>query len=399
MKYLLALVFFSLLLLDLQAQPFGDPVEGFRIIRQAYTNSSGEVASTIFKYNRDNQLATGYWSLKDGSRYSQNYYEYDENGYLVSTIREFSEGRHSYEQFFYNQKGQKTNELFCRSDSIYGTASYRYENGLLVEASLDNFKGWLTLSITYQYDASSRRTGAKMSLKGRDAGSILYLYDELGNLVQETWDFNGKWSQTFSYFYAPENEKMNFYSSPYLSCPSSYKISNETYTFNNESGGPSSYEYNSRGELERKVFTRSDGFATSTLYTYDKEGRLVSSAREYNSGDEGIFRYQYDEDSHLIGRGFYLADTLAALETHQYDANGYLFKSYFRNFDGWLNGVVSYTPGHNGKPVKGIFKGENGFDAVLLFTYNNEGLLSELRWDFSFGKFQLYTFTYISTKL
>lgn len=47
------------------------------------------------------------------------------------------------------------------------------------------------------------------------------------------------------------------------------------------------------------------------------------------------------------------------------------------------------------KPVYAKFVGENGFDAELFFQYDSNELLREIRWEFSFGKYQLYRFEYM----
>jgi len=224
---------------------------------------------------------------------------------------------------------------------------------------------------------------------------IDYDYDGNGNLVKEFWDFNGKWNQVFHYIYEPKTKLHNYYSSPFLDVPSSHRISQEMYTFNNEVGGPSLYYYNDKGQLNKKVFVRSDSVSTHTFYEYDEAGKLIESKRKYSDNKMARFTYQYDEQNRLVMRNFYLADTLYGFESYLYNPEGELVKAYLKNFDTWLSGTLTFRSNNLGKVASGTFKGENGFDASILFNYNAAGLLSEIHWKFSFGKFQKYSFEYL----
>ncbi|MFZ5939227.1 MAG: hypothetical protein ACOYXB_01525 [Bacteroidota bacterium] len=379
------------------AQPFGEAARGFRIIRLDYDNSGGEKGSTWFEYNPQGQLSGSLWALDDSSRSSVNLYEYDEKGNLITTVRDFSEGRKSLELFFYDESGNKTSEYFFRSDSVSGFASYEYEKGILKTARFERYKGWLSGTLTFSCDKSGKKTSAVLTAGGQTACNISYSYDSYGNLETEHWDFGGRWSQTFRYFYEKKDLPCNYYTSPYLISPASYRISREEYTYNGETGGPSEYYYNSKSQLETKIFNRSDGLSTTTVYSYDHQGRLMSSKRDYSGGESGEFRYSYDENNHLTGRYFYMGDTLTSIESYIYDTDGHLLKASLRNFDGWLTGQISFTRDAAGRLTTGIFKGENGFDAFLTFTSNTEGLTEELRWDFSFGAYQLYRFSWEKT--
>jgi len=378
-----------------QAQPFGSPVPGYRIIRQDYTNTSGETGYSVYEYNREGQMIRGFWTLADNSRFSKNYYEYDEDGNLVTAIREFSEGRNSSEMFMYNSEGQKTHEYFYRSDSVTGKADYFYEDGRLVRAELDKYKGWLSGTILYLYDASGRRSSANLIFGEETVCRIAYDYDEAGNMSEERWDFNGGWNQVFTFIYERTGPKSMYYTSPYLNCPDPWRIQYEVYSFNGESGGPSAYFYSKEnGLLVRKEFSRSDGLKTSTVYKYDEKRRLLTSRREYSAGGTGEFVYRYNEEDQLVARYYYMGDTLSASESYIYDSDGRLYLASLRNFDSWLTGIITFESDPSGKPAKGHFRGENGYDAELVFTYNSDSLLEELRWDFSFGKYQLYRFAY-----
>jgi hypothetical protein len=379
------------------SQPFGEAVKNYQIIKQDYENSIGEQSSTVFKYDRHGNLLKAVWSYNDNSRSSNNYYENDSIGNLVSSYRDFSDGLTSFEFFIYDSFGNKIMEQFYRSDSISGTATYQYENCLLKRAVLKNYKGWLNGVVEYRYNDKKQRKNGILTKEGNVIGNIQYSYDDNGNLVKEFWDFNGKWNQTFYYFYEKKNPVRNYYSSPFLPNNGNFRICAEEYTFNNESGGPSSYFYNDEGLLIKKEFKRSDGFFSKTNYEYDKDRKLRTSKRECSNGDRTIFTFKYDENNNLIAKYFYNADTLAGFESYLYNSEGELIKAYFKNSDNWLTGTISFESNLLGLVTHGKFKGQDGFDATIKFNYSSQSQLSEIKWDFSFGKFQQYFFKYEPT--
>ena len=391
-KFLIILIFYSSIITN--AQPFGGASKDYRIKKLDYFNSSGEQSYTIFNYNKDGRLYRALWRYVDNSRASNNYYEHDSLGNIVSAFREFLDGKTSSEIFLYDNFGNKVKEVFNRSDSVNGSAIYKYENHILKTAILENFKGWLTCVIEYHYNNQNQRTKGIIESSGSIMGKIDYIYDSIGNLVTEVWDFNGKWSQTFNYIYEKKTLSKFYYSSPFLQINDTYRISSENYSYNNEKGGHSYYLYNEDGLLYKKVFERNDGFSTNTLYQYDKEKRLVSSKREYSNGEIANFIYQYNECNNLVGRYCYIADTLNSFELYIYNSDGILIKAYYNNFDNWLTGTLTFNADIVGSNLSGYFKGQDGFDATITSKYNSHGNLSNIRWDFSFGKYQEYTYEY-----
>jgi hypothetical protein len=394
-KRLLCIILLVTFTGTLFAQPFGRAAADYRITRMLYTNSSGERGYTLFRYDRDDRLTRSLWSLEDSSRYSLNFYEYDLNGQMVAAFREFSDGLTSFERFEYDIKGNKIAEYFVRSDSVSGTAVYHYDEERLLQADFHRYKGWLNGTLVYRYNAANNPESAVLVRNGNKICEVQYAYDAKGNLVRENWDFAGQWHQEFQYEYEKEIPQKVYYSSPFLAIPFTHRISREHYTFNNEVAGPSMYYYNDRGQLTKKVFIRSDSVSTHTYYEYDPEGRLKASVRHYADNETARFSYKYDESNRLIMRYYYRADTVYGFESYLYNADGALVKAYLKNFDNWLTGLISFRTDHLGRITGGVFKGENGFDAVLQFSYNKQGLLSDIHWNFSFGKFQKYSFYYL----
>lgn len=378
----------------INCQPFGDAAPGYRIIRQEYENSSGEKAFTRFNYNCNGSLVKGFWSLTDRSRFSVNHYDQDENGNLVLAYREFSDGLTSAEIFNFDSLGNKTGEHFYRSDGITGSASYYYEDQLLAGADYKNHKGWLKVNTVFSYDDKKRRTGAELKQGSQVIGKIGYEYDSVHNLVREKWEFGDSWSQTFFYHYEKTGERKIYYSSPFLSPLTGFRIKSENYTFNDEKGGPSRYYYDNSGLLSKKVFTRSDSISTQTFYKYDIDQRLTESIRCYSNRDTARFTYTYNGCGRLILRDCYRGDTIAGIEMYFYDNEGGLRQAYLKNFDNWLTGTIIFKLDELGNIHEGKFKGEDGFDATLTFNYYKEKLVSGIKWEYTFGKFQQYWFEY-----
>lgn len=387
---LLILIGFSSLV---YAQPFGEAAAGFRVIKSIYENGSGEKGRTYFMYDSDSRLVKSFWTLDNKSRYSNNYYEHDSKGNIVRAFRDFSDGLTSFELFLHDSSGNKISERFYRSDSVSGFATYQYDANLMTKAFLKKYKGWMNGVVNYEYDKQGRKVAGMLTNGEKSVCKINYHYDTSGNLVEEYWDYFGKWSQTFHYVYEKLNSKKYYYSSPYLD-PRNHRIVKEFYTYNNEKGGPSSYEYNDLGLLAQKVFTRDDGLSTTTHYRYDESGRLLSSIRIFPDNGTMEFKYTYDENNKLIERYCYQHDTLIGFEAFLYDADGALKKAYLKNFDTWLTGTIAFENNALGAVSSGRFKGENGFDADITFHYDDNQLLTEIMWNFSFGKFQRYQYEY-----
>lgn len=366
-----------------------------------YENSSGEKGRTSFNYDGNNRLYRSFWTLESGARNSVNFYEYDNDGKLLIAMRDFSDGLRSTEKFQFDEEGNKISEFFFRSDSVSGSASYSYKNGHLIKAKLQNYKGWLSGDLFFHYNDLNQKSGAWLT-RGRDTiCSLFYDYDNAGNLIHENWIFSSGWSQQFNFIYEKNDHGYLYYSHPLIKVPEAFRIKEEHYSYNGESGGPSFYHYDIDGHLGEKEFIRSDGLSTFTRYEYDNEGRLKSSSRNYSDGGEALFTYTYDESDNLILRNFYFNDSLSGFEAYFYDPNGVLKQGYLRNFDNWLTGTLVFEDSVNYrifnplKPVYAKFIGENGFDADLTFKYDENENLVEIRWDFSFGKYQLYKFKYL----
>jgi hypothetical protein len=172
-----------------------------------------------------------------------------------------------------------------------------------------------------------------------------------------------------------------------------FRIKNETYNFNNKTGGPSIYQYVEDGKLTNKIFKVDGEIKTETTYKYDRTGILTQSTRLYANGDSTHFKYRYNRNRQLSERKYYRGEKIIGSELYNYK-KGVLVTGIYHNFDSWLTGTIHFKHDNNGKIITGIFKGKNNFDANIIFEYDNDLNITKIHWEFSFGKTQTYTFQY-----
>lgn len=370
--------------------------DNFKLLRLHYANSSGEEGITDFEYDAFGNLVFSRWKLLNGERNSLNRYELNQKGDVVRKHRIFSDSLRSSTEFTYDPIGNLSGERWNRSDGISGKVDYHYnEKGVLQFETCLNMNGWLTGRINYLYNSYDVIYEAHIQRGDERIGKITFQYDINGNLVSEKWYFNGNWAQTFRYEYVPIRAIPVTSANPYIRSSPFYRVAGEYYDFNGEISGPSEYSYVD-GMLNKKIFNRSDGLTTKTSYQYDEIGRLKRGTRLYSDGMKAEFFYEFDSTQRMVRRWFNRSDGLKGEEKYQYDREGRLMMAEFQNMDAWLSGTVAFSHNDQGLPVKGYFKGMNGFDAEIYFFYDEYKNLVKVSWEFSSGNYQTYTFEYAS---
>ena len=111
-------------------------------------------------------------------------------------------------------------------------------------------------------------------------------------------------------------------------------------------------------------------------------------------GRKIIFTYGYNDAYQLVTRVAAIGDSVTSRELYNYDSSGMLVNGFYTNVDGWLTGRLEFTHSRENRLACGTFKGDDNSYAEIFFTYNSEGLLTEIRWGFSNGKFQVYNYEY-----
>ncbi|UCD38009.1 MAG: hypothetical protein JSW54_00540 [Fidelibacterota bacterium] len=369
----------------------------YRLIKLHYTNTSGEEGLTSYEYDRNGVQHRATWELLDGNRSSANYHTFDRHGNLVAKYREFSDGITSLLKYEYDDQNHLIGEHFERSDGVTGTVRYEIgDDGKTVRADCKGQNGWFYGIISYEYDESGRKTGGIIEREGKTTGSIRYSYSEQGDLHQEVWDFPGVWSQTFIYEYEQVATPMVYSgasSNVFAANTGEYRVVSEHYDYGGTQGGPSTYEYDD-GRLVKKVFVRSDGLQTETTYEYDSAGILLKSYRTYSNGLNAVFTYEFNGNRKLVRRTYERSDGVTGGEEYVYNWKGNLQTAQYDNVDSWLTGTITFQYDDQGELSKGYFKGEDNFDAEITFESDAIGNITKIRWDFSFGSYQVYTFTY-----
>ena len=366
----------------------------YRLLQLYYTNSSGEEALTEFEYDAFGNMKFSKWKLLNGERNSVNRYILNEDAQIIEKYRIFSDSISSKQVYAYNLCGKMVSESFSRSDGTEGVANYIYdEHGKLACVDCQNFNGWFTGKIVYVYNAYDVIDEAIIQKGDQTIGEITYQYDINGNLKIEKWDFNGLWEQALVYDYIEVPKRVYASSNPFIINSGFYKVEEEYYEYSGGGSGPSLYEYDN-GKLIKKVFTRSDGLTTETTYKYNDAGLLISSLRKYSDGKTADFYYLFDSDNRMTKRWFKRSDQLEGEEIFTYDSQGRMVMAKYKKMDAWLSGTITFDHDQNGLPVKGYFNGEDNFDADIFFEYDKYNNLIKLKWDFSFGKSQVYTFKY-----
>lgn len=368
------------------------PENEFRLLKLHYENSGGEKGVTHFYYNREGRNYMAVWHLADSSRSSLNYHSFDSAGRMIQKSREFSDGIRSVQHFEYGSDGKLVSEDFSCPDSVTGLVNYHYgPEGKLQSADCRGLNGWFHGKIEYRWD-DNRKTGADLVRNSASIGSIVYEYED-DRLVFEQWDFNGRWSQIFRYEY--QKAARQTFTSPNVFIRESpwFRVSSEFYMFNGEPGGPSRYTYEESGRLISKEYIRSDGLRTMSTWEYDSTGLPDLSLREYQDGRKTDFLYWYSVDRQLLVKTFQCTDGASGSETYRYE-DGRLSQGEYVNVDGWLNGILDLKYDENGELSSADFSGQDGFDAMLDFTYDRNLNLVKIQWEFSSGNTQTYFFEY-----
>lgn len=166
-----------------------------------YTNSSGELASTRFTYDKKGLNDRAFYQQILGGRSSRNTHTFDKQGRMTHKFREYNDGETSREVFLYNEDGLLTEESFVSSTGATGKATYLYDDrGRATRMECEGYKGWLHGLIEFSFLDDDRRKEGILRYQSVTAGSIRYQYDSRGNLVHEQWELDD-WSQTLQYVY------------------------------------------------------------------------------------------------------------------------------------------------------------------------------------------------------
>jgi YD repeat-containing protein len=138
-----------------------------------------------------------------------------------------------------------------------------------------------------------------------------------------------------------------------------------------------SMEYNAEGQLVKELIHYLDGTADSLIYTYDKEGRLLSRRSIDSDGETGNYLVNVYEGDHVVSESEYDIDGIVITQRKIiYDEAGNIIEEVFRTPEANYNILYSYDD--NGvASVRRRYNEEKHLMERNTFTYDFEGRLSE----------------------
>lgn len=247
----------------------------------------------------------------DGKLYSQDTYEYDDQGNRTKYISRNSDGYIvCWTENDYDSEGNMTMEARLLPD---GTPMYRYVyeydmNGNLIKETACNTDGSPLSSWTeYEYDVNGNKT-KELSRDSDGSTRISWrgTYDTKGNLVNEKFFLGGNQG-------------------------------NEMYG--------TEYEYDANGNRVKSI-ERGFGWIISgwTEYTYDAFGNQVEEKCFDENGQAGyVNRYEYDENGNEILYEEYDEDgEMYAWGMYEYDKNGNMIYEAHYGYRGEVYRICQY---------------------------------------------------------
>jgi len=138
-----------------------------------------------------------------------------------------------------------------------------------------------------------------------------------------------------------------------------------------------SMEYNDEGQLVKEYIHYLDGTADSLIFTYDKEGRLLSRRSIDSDGETGNYLVNVYEGDKVVSESEYdISGTIITQRKIIYDEDGNIIEEVFRTPEENYNILYSYDE----KGVASVRRRYNEEKHLIernTFTYDFEGRLSE----------------------
>jgi len=182
------------------SSPFIKPTKEYLVKEEKYDWNNEKGGPSYYEYEAKKLAEKVY---KYDSLETITTYEYYENGSLMKSFRNYSDGRKAEFSYHYNDKQQLIRRLFYLSNGFEGSESYEYnENGTLKRAKWERFDTWLTGTIVFKYhDGNRLKSGL---FKGDDDfdANLTFEYDEYKNLNKIHWEFSFGKTQTYWFTYA-----------------------------------------------------------------------------------------------------------------------------------------------------------------------------------------------------
>lgn len=308
------------------------------------TTTDGEGAVTSYLYNANGTLNTkteGY-GTPDAV---QTYYVYDAAGRVVSRYDAYGSPAVSLTQFAYNAFGQ----VVTTTDPLGNTVTNIYDRDGRLTSSTDQEN----LATSYQYNAFDQVTATT-----DPRGNTVYAYYDILGRVTATRDADNRVTETgYTVFGEIQavTHRFNLATGSTATAPSvtadgrdvvtsyTYDKDGRLLTTTDAENGVTTVTYTAFGE----VATETDPFGTSTTIqttnSYDRRGLLKTRVVDSASGGKAITtNYGYD----AFGRQISLTNALSKVSSATYDRDGRL-----KSKTDPLGNVTSYTYDKRGNLV------------------------------------------------
>ncbi len=138
-----------------------------------------------------------------------------------------------------------------------------------------------------------------------------------------------------------------------------------------------SMEYNAEEQLEKEYIHYLDGTADQLIYTYDKEGRLISRRSIDSDGETGNYMVNLYDGDHLASETEYeISGEIITQRKIIYDENGKITEEIFKTPE--EDYQILYTYDEQGvASVRRRYNADKHLTERNTFTYDTEGRLSE----------------------
>ena len=215
-----------------------------------------------------------------------------------------------------------------------------------------------------------------------DYSHSITTYDEDGRILSERYESDSG-TQVYTYRYNELGRKVEeTYRSDYT-----YEGEHSSY------GSSATYDYNIWGLLEMKTEVEDGDYITTTVYTYNDQGRVVEEVRQTNAGTSTVTK-EYDERGNLLKEtSLDDWDDYGYTTEYAYDAENNCILTRGLSADGNVY-YEDATVYENGRPVKETHTSDGGnYVSTTTYTYDGEGRLTRYVSESPYGRYETqYTY-------
>lgn len=134
--------------------------------------------------------------------------------------------------------------------------------------------------------------------------------------------------------------------------------------------------YNSQHQLVKSVEENDGAVSTTTTYTHNAKGQLVSEKTDFAVGSDYEIQYTYDARGNCIKETYLSDGELTWCTTSTYDAKGNPIKSVDTDGEGVVYLTETYAYNSDGNLTKYTSE-EQGFLSTETYTYDKNGYLTK----------------------